>query len=471
MEHLTYRPALALSEEIAAGQLTATALMRATLDRIAAVNGPLNAIVSLRDRDVLMAEAAAADAAPRKGWLHGIPMAIKDTANAAGLPTSKGSPILAGQIAEKDDIPVARLRAAGAIFIGKTNVPEFGFGSHTFNPVFGTTRNPYAPDRSAGGSSGGAAVALATGMVSVADGSDVMGSLRNPAAWNNVYGMRPTWGLVPSEPHGETFLHQLATNGPMARTPRDLAALLDTMAGPDPRQPHGIAQSPALPQVGGGVDGLRLGWLGDWSGAYPMEEGILALCRAALGQMQSLGVDVEELDAPFAAEAIWDSWITLRSWMIACDKESLYEDPDLRVRIKETAIWEIERGRGLSGTQLHMASLTRSQWFTAAARLFDDYDVLALPAAQMWPFDADLDYPRDIAGHSADTYHRWMEVVVPASLLGLPAVCVPVGFGGPEDLPMGLQLIGRRGADAMLLRLAQAWHQATAWPERRRPQL
>ncbi|MEP2470098.1 MAG: amidase family protein, partial [Paracoccaceae bacterium] len=200
MTEITKTSALDLSKALAQKNLSVAELMVATLDRIDAVNDRVNAIVSLRDRDDLIAEAQVADQSARKGWLHGIPIAIKDLANAKGFPTSKGSPLFAGQMPETDDIMVARLRAAGAIVIGKTNTPEFGLGSHTFNPVHGATENPYAPGLSCGGSSGGAAVALATGMLSVADGSDMMGSLRNPAGWNNVYGMRPSWGLVPSEP-------------------------------------------------------------------------------------------------------------------------------------------------------------------------------------------------------------------------------------------------------------------------------
>ena len=223
--------ALAQSEALANGSLTARALMEATLERIDAVNGAVNAIVALRPRAELLAEADRADATPRVGWLHGIPIAIKDLSDAKGLPTAKGSPLFAGTIAQKDSVFVARIRAAGAIIIGKTNTPEFGLGSHTFNPVYGPTRNPYDHTRSAGGSSGEAAAALATGMLSIADGSDMMGSLRNPAGWNNVYGMRPSWGTVPPEPEGDMFLHQLSMAGPMARCPRDLAALLDTMTG------------------------------------------------------------------------------------------------------------------------------------------------------------------------------------------------------------------------------------------------
>src|SRR6056297_3701272 len=230
---------------IAAGEVSAVSLMQATLARIAEVNPGLKAVVSLQDEGVLLAEAKAADNRTPDGPLHGLPIAIKDLADAKGLPTSHGSPSFAGQVAARDSLHVARLRAAGAIVIGKTNTPEFGLGSHTYNPVHGVTCNPYDGARTCGGSSGGAAVALASGMLSIADGSDMMGSLRNPAGWNNVYGMRPSWGLVPGEPAGDTFLHQLATLGPMARTPEDLALLLGVMAGPDPRQPHAM-QAPDL---------------------------------------------------------------------------------------------------------------------------------------------------------------------------------------------------------------------------------
>ena len=463
--------ALALSRALAANELSAVELMQATLDRIDGVNGAVNAIVSLRDRDALVAEARAADARDRTGWLHGIPIAIKDLANAKGLPTSMGSPIFAGQVAAQDDIVTARLRAAGAIIIGKTNTPEFGLGSHSTNPVFGPTRNPYNTGRSAGGSSGGAGVALATGMLSIADGSDMMGSLRNPAAWNNVYGLRPTWGLVPSEPLGDAFLHQLATNGPMARCPRDLAALLDTMAGPDARQPHGISAAPALPQIDGHLAQPRIGWLGDWGGALPMEAGVLDLCAQALTQFEALGCVVDHVAAPFDSGALWQSWTTLRSFAVAGSLAPLYADAGKRDQLNAQAQWEVSRGIALSAMEVHAASVTRTNWFKTAAQLFHEHDVLALPSAQMWPFDVTLDWPREIAGTTLDTYHRWMEVVVPASLIGLPVVSVPVGFGGPDDLPMGMQLIGPRGSDARLLQLAEAWHQATDWPARRPPPL
>ncbi|MEM6375537.1 MAG: amidase family protein, partial [Pseudomonadota bacterium] len=237
--------------------------MAATLEQIAALNPGVNAIVSMPSADDLMAAAAAADKSAPRGPLHGLPIAIKDLADAQGLPTSQGSPIFAGQIAAQDSPHVARLRAAGALIIGKTNTPEFGLGGQTYNPVHGVTVNPYDAACTCGGSSGGAAVALACGMVSIADGSDMMGSLRNPAGWNNVYGMRPSWGRVPGDPEGDPILHRLSTNGPMARSPADLALQLDVMQAPGPF----ASCHDSIPRPEARARGAHIGWLGDWDGA------------------------------------------------------------------------------------------------------------------------------------------------------------------------------------------------------------
>ncbi|MFX0541523.1 amidase [Roseovarius sp. S4756] len=462
--------ARAQSGALERGDLSTAELMDATLARIAAVNPRVNAIVSLRDADQLRAEARAADEAPRRGWLHGMPIAIKDLANAAGLPTSRGSPLFVGQMAEADDVMVARLRAAGAIIIGKTNTPEFGLGSHTFNPVHGATCNPYDAARSAGGSSGGAAAALATGMLAVADGSDMMGSLRNPAGWNNVYGMRPSWGTVPGEPVGDMFLHQLSTAGPMARTPADLAGLLDVMTGRDPRQPLSIDGAKTLAGIDDTPKGLRIGWLGDWDGAFPYEAGIAEISEAALALMGDLDHQVEALTAPHDAEAIWQSWIDLRSFAVAGNLGALYADPAKRPYLKPAALWEVERGLAMTAPQIQRASEIRSDWFRRTTELFETFDVLVLPSAQLWPFDVTWTYPEQIAGRDMDTYHRWMHVVVPAGLIGLPVVNVPVGFGA-GGLPAGIQLIGPRGSDGALLKLAQQWHGATGWPQKCPPPL
>ena len=459
-----------LSEALVARRISAVELMQASLARIEAVNGKVNAVVSLRDRDTLLAEAEASDTSPRKGWLHGIPMAIKDLADAEGLPTSQGSPLFGAQPAERDHPAVARLRAAGAIIIGKTNTPEFGLGSHTFNPVHGATCNPYDLGRSAGGSSGGAAAALAARMVAVADGSDMMGSLRNPAGWNNVYGMRPTWGRVPSDDGGDLFLHQLSTLGPMARSPRDLAALLDVMSGADPRQPLTRSGPDTAPDIDAGLPAQRVGWLGDWGGAFPCEPGIINLSEAALNRLAGLGHEVTPIAAPFDADAMWESWITLRSFAVAASLGSIYDDPARRDGLKPAAQWEVARGQGFSSSDIQRASGIRSDWFPAAHALFEEVDVLVLPSAQVWPFDVEMVHPTEINGQPMDSYHRWMQVVVPASLIGLPVVNIPAGFDS-RGLPLGLQLIGKRGSDARLLQLAQGWHRATGYPQAQPPRL
>lgn len=454
---------------IANAELSAEALMEATLQRIEQVNPSVNAIVSLRAPDALMAEAKTADSTPSKGPLHGLPIAIKDLADAAGLPTSQGSTAFAGQIAQTDSLHVARLRAAGAIVIGKTNTPEFGLGSHTYNPVHGTTLNPYDSAVTCGGSSGGAAVALATGMLSIADGSDMMGSLRNPAGWNNVYGMRPSWGRVPSDPEGDAYLHQLSTNGPMARCPQDLALQLDVMSGPDPLTPNPMPYT-AMGQLSPRAKGVRIGWLGDWGGALPYEDGIQPLCRRALSVLQDQGAIVEDLAPPFSRDALWQSWVTLRAFANAAGLAPLMANQNTRGQLKPEALWEAETGQALSATQVHEASVIRSKWYRTAAALFDTYDALALPTAQVWPFAVEHTWPRHVAGVEMDTYHRWMEMVIPVSLIGLPAVAVPAGFGD-AGLPMGVQLIGRHADDAGLLALAEAYHRATDWPAQRPPQL
>ncbi len=459
MPDIVNMTALEQSEAIASKRLSARELMQATLAQISKLNPSVNAIVSLRDEAELLAEAEAADNAESTGWLHGIPLAVKDLANAKGLPTTMGSPIHKDDIAEKDDLVVSRMRTAGALIIGKTNTPEAGLGSHTFNTVFGATSNPYDTSLSAGGSSGGAAAALAARMLSVADGSDMMGSLRNPAAWNNVYGFRPTFGRVPSEPKGDSFLHQLATLGPMARNPRDLAALLDTQSGLDPRQPHGADMTPTLPSINAPVKGRRIGWLGDWGGAFPMEAGLLAHSETAIAQLEALGMHVEQVAPPFSSEAIWDSWTTLRSWQVGAGLSAFYDNPAQRRQLKTEAIWEIERGLSYSAMEVHRASVIRSEWFQACARLFEQYDALILPSTQLYPFPKDWVYPTEIAGQQMDTYHRWMQVVTPIGLLGLPCINIPVDIGA-NGLPAGLQVFGPRNADGALMQIGKAWHEA-----------
>ncbi|MEM9581740.1 MAG: amidase [Pseudomonadota bacterium] len=433
------------------GRISAQELMSATLDRIAERNPSINAIVALQDRDTLLQAAAEAS-----GPLAGLPIAIKDLAETKGITTTFGSPLFADNVPEADSTMVAALKAAGALVIGKTNTPEWGLGSHSYNPVYGVTRNPYNLNKSAGGSSGGAGAALAARMVALADGSDMMGSLRNPAGWNNVFGFRPSLGLVAHSGPVDVFLGQLSTNGPMARHIDDLELLLRVQSYKDPTNPHSCGPYVATRDT----CALRIGWLADWGAAYPMEPGVLPLCEAGLSTFEALGHQVVPLPPPVSAAALWDSWTKLRSWSIAEKSRALYEDPEQRALLKPEAIWEVERGLTLSGAEIAKASKVRSDWFRTTAAM--EVDIFALPSAQLFPFDAELDWPKEIAGTQMDTYHRWMEVVVPASLTGLPALSVPVGFG-PEGTPMGMQLIGHRGRDADILALGRAYEMATGW--------
>lgn len=466
MTDLLYETAAELAARIASKDLSSVELMQASLDRIDAVNETVNAVVSLRDREDCIADAKHADSIAPKGPLHGLPVAIKDLANSEGLLTSMGSPIFAENIAQKDDLFVARMKAAGAIVIGKTNTPEFGLGSHTFNSVHGATRNPYDPNRSAGGSSGGAAAALATGMIPIADGSDMMGSLRNPGAWNNVYGLRPTYGLVPLDMPGDMFHHQLAVAGPMGRTPQDVVLLLDVQAGFDARHPHSFSQAPSFDQLDGDLKGMRLGWLGDWGSAYAMDAGVLDTCEASLKGFESLGATVERLHPPFPAEKIWEAWVKLRAWANAGGKAALYKNENTRKLLKDDAIWEIETGMALSAVEVHEMSAIRTAWFTKLNEMFATYDALILPSAQVWPFPVDWDSPKEIAGRVMDTYHRWMEVVIPVSLVGVPSLNIPAGFN-EGGLPMGIQVFGPRHSDAKLLKIGQRWHEISENASRR----
>ncbi|MGI1663880.1 amidase [Palleronia sp. KMU-117] len=464
----TTMDAVALAQALQSRALSPAAVMAAVLDRIEAVNPKINAIVSLRPRAELMAEAEALDQGVPTGPLWGMPFAAKDLVATKGLRTTWGSPVFANHVPASDDLLAARVRAAGAVLIGKTNAPEWGQGSHSFNPVFGATRNPYDLSRSAGGSSGGAAAALAARLLPLADGSDMMGSLRNPAAFCNVYGFRPTWGLVPLDAEGDTFLSTLTTDGPMARSPRDLALLLSVLAGPNPEVPFARPSGDFTARFGSSLAGKRIGWLADWGGAYPMEPGILSTCETALGVFEDLGAVVEPLAPPFPAEDLWSSWTTLRAGLNAGAKRDLADDPAKRALTKPETLWEIEQGASLTAAAFYDASVTRSRWYACAARLFGRFDALALPAAQVWPFPVEWRWPDQIAGRRMDTYHRWMEVVVPVSLAGLPCLALPAGFSA-AGLPTGLQLFGSAGADAAILAMGDAYHRATDWPARRPP--
>lgn len=459
----------ALSAAIRSREVSCREVMQATLARIDALNPSCNAIVSLRDGDALLREADERDAELARagsdlsaiGWMHGMPQAIKDMANAAGLPTTLGSPLMRGFVAKQDGLIAQRMKAAGCIVIGKTNTPEFGLGSHTFNEVFGVTRNAYDPRKSAGGSSGGAAVALALRLLPVADGSDFMGSLRNPAAWNNVFGLRPSQGRVPAWPATDVWVTQLSTEGPMGRTVKDVAMLLDVQAGHDPRVPLSLADGE---RFDGALDGLaperpRVGWLADLDGHLPMEPGILDACTAGLRRLESIGCSIEPTPLGYSPEQVWDAWLVWRRWLVAGRIAPYLLKASNRALIKPEALWEHDQAADLSGAQALQASAQRTAFYERMLGLFERFDVLALPSSQVWPFDASERWPKQIAGRAMDTYHRWMEVVIYATFAGLPCISVPVGFSA-DGLPMGMQLIGKPRGDFALLRLAHAYEQA-----------
>ncbi len=468
----------ALSRAIHARQLSCRELMTATLARVRRLNPRFNAIVNLAEEDALLREADLRDAelarGASRGWLHGIPQAIKDSGHALGFPSTQGSPLLQRAMPDADSLYVARMKAAGCIVIGKTNMPEFGLGSHTYNTLFGTTPNAWDTTRSAGGSSGGAAVALALRLLPVADGSDFMGSLRNPAGWNHVFGLRPSQGRVPGWPKPEVWIHQLGTDGPMARTVRDLARLLDIQAGFDARAPLSLATETRsfAPPHGASVRGLRIGWLADLGEHLALEPGIAAVCEQALQRMSDAGALVEPTALGFSAEQVWEAWLVWRRGLVAQGSiAGLIAWPGAREKIKPEALWEYDRGSTLTFAEFMQASVVRSAFAAHMAALMERYDALALPVSQVWPFDVGADWPRRIGGRTMDTYHRWMEATIYATFAGLPAISVPAGFDAAGRLPMGLQLIGRPRGDAPLLALAAGYETLVPALLARRPAL
>ncbi|MDT7834379.1 amidase [Aquabacterium sp. OR-4] len=480
---ITDLDAHALSAAIHARQLSCREVMAAYLARIHRLNPALRAIVNLAPDERLLAQADRHDAelAPghartgSRGWLHGIPQAIKDAAMAEGFATTVGSPLLAGAVAPHDGLMAARMKAAGAIVIGKTNMPELGLGSHTFNPLFGATPNAWDATVSAGGSSGGAAVALAQRLLPVADGSDFMGSLRNPAAWNHVFGLRPSQGRVPLWPAQELWISQLGTEGPMARSVRDLAALLATQAGPDPRTPLALADGASFALSPAHADpaslrGLRIGWLGDLGGHLALEDGILPACQAALARFESAGAEVQPVRFAVDLDALWQAWLVWRRALVAPRVAALLAlRPDARQHIKPEALWEHDQAQGLDAMALLRAGELRSRFHDACLALWRQVDLLALPVTQAWPFALGERWPAQIAGRPMDTYHRWMESTLYATFAGAPAISLPAGFHANGRWPAGLQLIAPPRADARLLQAAAAYETLAAGLLARRP--
>ncbi|WP_375463238.1 amidase, partial [uncultured Methylobacterium sp.] len=465
--------AVALSAAIQARTVSCVEVMRAYLAQIERLNPAVNAIVALQDSASLLAQAEMRDVQMARGGslgpLHGFPLAVKDLDAVRGLPFTQGSPIFRDRIAPSDSIMVERLRRGGAIFTGKTNTPEFGLGSHSFNPVYGATGNAYDPTLSAGGSSGGAAVSVALRMQPVADGSDHAGSLRNPPAFNNLFGLRTSYGRIPIEAR-DVFTPSLAVSGCIGRSPADIGLMLSVQAGADPRVPFSVPQDPTVfaGDLARDFSGTRIAWLGDLGGHLPFEPGILDLGEAALGAFEAVGCRIEHARPAFDMERVWRDWLTLRAWMTAGNLRPLYEDPAHRALLKPEAAWEVERGLALTADQVTAAQEGRTAWYEAVRRFMETYAFLVMPSAQVFPFAIDLRWPNRVGGRDMDTYHRWMEVVIPVTMSGLPALNVPAGFG-PAGLPTGIQIVGRNQGELGCLQLGAAYDAATNWVSRRRP--
>ena len=439
-----------------AKELSAREVLESHLARIARLNPQVNAIVTLAP-DQARQQAFLADESAARGEflgpLHGLPIAHKDLAETRGMRTTFGSPIFKDYIPDFSTLLVERAQHAGAITIGKTNTPEFGAGSQTFNPVFGATRNPWDLTKTCGGSSGGAAVALACGMLPIADGSDVGGSLRNPASFCSVVGFRPSPGRVPSVPSRNGW-SPLSVVGPMARNVQDVALFLSAIAGPDARAPLSIHEpgSRFAETLERNCRGLRIAWCGDFAG-LPFDPRVSEVVNAQRRTFEEIGCITEDADPDFSGAD--EAFKTLRALSFYQQHSSLLGQP-----IKPTVVDEIERGARLTGPEIARAETLRSQLFARIGEFMTRYDFLVLPVVQVPPFDIEQEYVTEIAGQRMENYVDWMRSCYFISVIELPAISVPAGFT-EEGLPVGLQIVGRHHADFSVLQIAHAYEQAT----------
>jgi amidase len=465
---LCFTAARDLAALIRTRKLSAREVMTAHLDQIRRINPKINAIVAKLDDEKCLALADAADQRTAKqkptelGPLHGLPIAFKDLQPAVGFPFTRGSPIFKDTMPAEDSVLVERLRKAGAIPIGKTNVPEFGMGSHTFNPVYGTTVNPYDPGKTAGGSSGGAAAALATGMLPIADGSDLGGSLRNPGNFNNVVGMRPSVGLMPTAPNPLPLLG-FAVNGPLARTVGDVAFLLGVMAGPDPRDPGCGPFDPAI--FRGALErsfrGTRVAWCPDLGG-LPLDPRVRAVLDGQRAAFEKLGCVVEQACPDLSgADSIF---LTLRAFRSAATLGPLLADH--RALMKPEALAEIESGLALTGPAVSAAMMRHAELLERVRRFQEKYEFLICAVNQVPPFEATQHWPRTIDGLKMENYIAWMKSAYWITVTYRPAISVPAGFT-PDGLPVGVQIVGRYNDDWGVLQMAHAFEGVTGFGKKR----
>jgi len=465
MHEICFSTASELVRRIRERELSCREVMQAHLAQIDRVNPRVNAIVTLLG-DRALESAGDMDQALARGEdpgpLCGLPIAHKDLVPTRGIRTTYGSPIYQDHIPDEDALIVERMRAAGGISIGKTNTPEFGAGSQTFNEVFGATCNPYDVTKTCGGSSGGAAVALACGMIPIADGSDTGGSLRNPAAFCNVVGFRTSPGRVPMWPQ-EVGWFPISVQGPMARTVADTALLLSALAGPDSRSP--IALNESGDQFRQPLDrdfrGVRISWSADF-GELPVDQRIVDVMQDQRGVFESLGCVVEDGQPDFqGADESFKVW---RSWRFELKFADLLKTD--AERIKDTIRWNADEGRKLTGPQISRAERKRTELYHRVRGFMREREFMVFPVTQVPPFDIDQPYIEQINGQAMQTYIDWMKSCYYITVTGLPAISVPCGFTA-DGLPVGLQIVGRHQADFGVLQLAHAFEQATGyWKQR-----
>jgi len=464
---ICFLPATELARRIRTKDLSVREVMEAHLAQIERLNPKMNAIVTLLPEQAIQQAVAADEGLVRGekvGPLHGLPIALKDLVPTRGIRTTFGSLVFKDFVPEEDALIVERLKKAGAIAIGKTNTPEFGAGAQTYNEVFGETLNPYNTSKTCGGSSGGAAVALACGMLPIADGSDFGGSLRNPANFCNVVGFRPSPGRVPVWPNLVGWF-PMAVQGPMGRTVKDIALMLSAIAGPDPRSPMAITEPGSLfsRPLERDFKGVRVAWSRDLGG-LPVDPRVTQVIEGRRHVFESLGCVVEDCEPDFTdADEVFKVW---RAWRFELAYAELLKS--YRDKIRDTVIWNIEEGMKLTGPQIGWAERRRTELYHRVREFMETHEFLILPVNQVPPFDLQQRYVTEINGVKMDTYINWLKSCYYISVIGLPAISVPCGFT-PEGLPVGVQIVGRHQDDLGVLQLAYAFEQSTGLWKRRPP--
>ena len=429
------------------------------LDKIDKVNPRLNAIVLQKDRELIIQEAITKDNAKEIDKpLNGLPVAIKDLTDVKGFKTTYGFPGSKNNQPKKNSLFVNRLIDKGAIIIGKTNTAELGVGGHTINRLFGPTSNAYDLSKSAAGSSGGASSAVASGLLPFADGTDQMGSCRGPAAYANIYGFRPTPGLIAADRQGQNLdIPILTTPGCFARNPRDMSILLDEIVGRNPVDKFSFDLDSSFKKQKISekeFSSFKIGWLSNMNGDYIVEKDILEICEAKLKDLEKINLKIETLKPKINTNILWKSWTSLRS-------KSIYEDT-LAMNISDIstmtyqAIWEYNKGKEIKFEDLQLALDQKQKCLNQINLIFEKFDFLVLPSAQIFPFDKNLQFPKNINGKTLDTYHRWLEVFILSSLLELPSITIPVGFN-KDDMPMGMQIVGKNKDDLKLFSFASKY--------------